>query len=219
MTIKVIGAGMGRTGTRSLKTALELLGFGKCYHMEELIAHPEHARYWEAAGAGRPVGWDALFAGYQSTTDFPGYRHYRELMRHYPDAKVILTVRDPEEWYASTYATIYQAAPDLRGKLKLALKLPFSRRLRQLIPVFRLPDRLVWKGDFAGRFADKAFALEKYREHSADVARTVPPERLLTYDVREGWGPLCRFLGVPEPSAPFPHHNPRAEFLGSRSLI
>src|SRR5947208_7864431 len=116
MAIQVIGAGLGRTGTLSLKAALEELGFGPCYHMIELITHPEQVVYWEAASAGQPVDWDALFAGYQAVVDYPGCRYYRELMRHYPEAKVILTVRDPETWYESCMATIYQAGRPAPGQ-------------------------------------------------------------------------------------------------------
>src|SRR4028118_1909160 len=109
MAIRVIGAGLGRTGTLSLKAALEEVGFGACYHMIELLGHPEQVHFWEAASRGEPVHWDALFAGYQSIVDYPGCRYYRTLMEHYPDAKVVLTVRDPDRWYESTRETIYKA--------------------------------------------------------------------------------------------------------------
>src|SRR3712207_2137652 len=108
MAIKVIGAGFGRTGTSSLKNALEELGFTKCYHMEELLYHPEDVVFWEAAQQGKKVNWDELFTNYQATVDFPGYRHYQELMQYYPDAKVILSMRSPEKWYESSYNTIYK---------------------------------------------------------------------------------------------------------------
>jgi hypothetical protein len=213
MALKVIGAGFGRTGTRSLKEALEILGFGKCYHMDELLEHPEHIRAWEAASAGQPVDWEALLAGYQASVDFPGYRLYRELLRVYPAAKVILTVRDPAEWYASTYETIYQAGPSIREAIFMSIKLPFSARTRNLLRVYQLPSKLVWKGDFAGRFADKAFAIQAYHDHIAEVQRQVLPDQLLIYDVKEGWPPLCRFLGVAVPGElPFPLHNKRADF-------
>ncbi len=98
-TIKVIGAGLGRTGTLSLKAALEELGFSRCYHMTDVFAHLEHARVWDDAARGLPVDWDTLFQGYQATVDWPGCAFYEEFMRRYPDAKVILSVRDPERWY------------------------------------------------------------------------------------------------------------------------
>src|SRR5215210_5869069 len=98
MAIRVIGAGLGRTGTLSLKAALEELGFGACYHMIELLTHPEQVRFWEAASRRERVDWDALFEGYQAVVDYPGCRYYRELMEYYPEAKVVLTVRDPNTW-------------------------------------------------------------------------------------------------------------------------
>ncbi len=213
MALKVIGAGFGRTGTRSLKDALEQLGFGLCYHMDDLLEHPEHVRAWAAASAGQPVNWEALLTGCQAAVDFPAYRLYRELLAAYPTAKVVLTVRDPDQWYASTYETIYQAGPSIGEALGLALRLPFSARARNLLRVFQLPGKLVWKGDFAGRFGDKAYALEQYHAHIAAVQRNVPAAQLLLYDVKDGWEPLCTFLGVPVPAnTPFPHRNLRADF-------
>lgn len=211
MALQVIGAGHGRTGTLSLKAALEELGFGPCYHMVELLAHPEHVTYWEAAERGEAVAWDALFAGYQSGVDFPVFRHYGALAEHYPDAKVVLSVRDPERWYDSALNTIYRAGPAPRQKALMALQLPFSPRLRKLIRVFRLSGH-VWQKDFDGRFEDKAYALETFVAHTEAVKRTVPAERLLVYDVKEGWGPLCAFLGVPVPEGPFPRMNDRGSF-------
>lgn len=206
MTLRVIGAGFGRTGTASLKEALEALGFGKCYHMIELFQRPADARVWRAAYHGQPVDWDALFAGYQATVDWPGCTFYRELMERYPDAKVVLTVRDPEQWHASAMNTIYGAPR--------AFPLPL---LRPLIPwmrdIFRMQDDLFWNGAFHGRFADKQYAIEVFNRHNAEVKRVVPPERLLVYEVKAGWAPLCRFLDVPVPvDRPFPHVNDGAEF-------
>lgn len=189
MALQVIGAGHGRTGTLSLKAALEELGFGPCYHMVELLAHPEQVTYWEAAERGEAVDWDALFKGYRAGVDFPVFRHYRTLAEHYPDAKVVLTVRDPERWYESALNTIYRAGPAPLQKALMALQLPFSPRLRKLIRVFRLSEG-VWQKDFGGRFEDKAYALEVFKAHTEAVKRTVPEERLLVYDVKEGWEPL-----------------------------
>ena len=107
MTLDVIGAGFGRTGTMSLKVALEELGFGPCYHMSEVFAHPEHVELWRAAAQGKEVDWEQIFGGYRATVDWPACSFYGELMEKYPDAKVILTVRDPQRWYESAYNTIY----------------------------------------------------------------------------------------------------------------
>jgi hypothetical protein len=205
MSIRVIGAGMGRTGTLSLKNALEQLGFSKCYHMVDVLAHPDHARVWDAAARGEPVDWEALFRGYQATIDWPGCSLYHELMRVYPEAKVILTVREPDRWYASALQTIYYARHAFPGWSRL-----LAPRMRDFT---RMLDRLVWQGTFQGRFEDKEFSQAIFQAHNDEVRRTVPAEKLLVFDVREGWEPLCHFLAAPVPSGvPFPQVNDTAEF-------
>jgi Sulfotransferase domain len=205
MTIKLIGAGFGRTGTLSLQAALQQLGFDKCYHMSSVITHPSHVQHWTAALDGKPVDWNSLFAGYQATVDWPGCTFYRELMAQYPDAKVLLSVRDPERWYASVYNTIYSLWHGSFGQ-QIRSSLPFSSRFQTM------NERLIWQGAFNGRFEDKAYAIEVFNQHNAEVQRTVPPERLLVYQVSEGWEPLCRFLDVPVPTTPFPHLNDTVTF-------
>lgn len=205
MPIQVIGAGLGRTGTLSLKAALEELGFGKCYHMVEVFGRMEDARVWDAAARGEPVDWDALFDGYRSTVDWPSCAFYRELMEKYPDAKVVLTVRDPEKWYESARNTIY------------AVRTAFPKWMAALRPGMsdfgKMVDRVVWDGTFQGRFEDRAFAIDVFNRHIEQVRQTVPADRLLVFEVREGWGPLCTFLGVPVPEGkPFPHLNDTADF-------
>jgi Sulfotransferase domain len=205
MPIQVIGAGLGRTGTLSLKAALEELGFARCYHMVEVLAHKDDAGIWDAAARGESVDWDALFADYQSTVDWPSCSFYHELSERYPGAKVILTVRDPERWYDSARQTIYFVRSALPGWISL-----FMPRMRTF---GRMIDRIIWTGTFQGRFEDRAFAIDVFKRHNDDVRRQVPADRLLVYDVREGWGPLCAFLGVPVPEGkPFPHLNDTAEF-------
>lgn len=205
MPIQVIGAGFGRTGTLSLKTALEELGFGKCYHMVDVLARMDDARTWDAAVRGEAVDWDRLFDGYRSTVDWPGCAFYRELIRKYPEAKVILTVRDPGRWYESALQTIYfvrHAFPAWAARLN-----PKRRDFQRML------DSVVWDGTFRGRFEDRDFAIETFDRHNDEVRREVPADRLLVYEVREGWEPLCRFLGVPVPEGkPFPHVNDAAEF-------
>src|SRR4051812_19647780 len=157
MPLKVIGAGLGRTGTMSLKVALEGLGFAKCYHMVEVLAHPEHVPVWDAAGRGESVDWEMLFRGYQATVDYPGCNFYQEYLRLYPEAKVILTVRDPERWYDSARQTIYQASR------------AFPRWVTRFLPRLRrflgMTDRLIWDGMFRGRFDDKTYAIEVFHRH------------------------------------------------------
>jgi hypothetical protein len=205
MAIKVIGAGLGRTGTLSLKSALEELGFAKCYHMTDVLARMDDARIWDAAARGESVDWDALFQGYQATVDWPGCSFYEEFLRRYPEAKVVLTVRDPETWYDSARQTIYYVRHAFPGWARLLVP-----RMRHFT---RMLDRLVWVGMFQGRFEDKPYAIEVFNQHNEQVRRVVPPVRLLVYEVREGWGPLCAFLGVPVPDGkPFPHLNDAEEF-------
>jgi hypothetical protein len=212
MTIAVIGAGFGRTGTLSLKAALEELGIGPCYHMTEVFQHPEHAAMWEAAARGEPVDWDRLFIGYRATVDWPSAAFYTELMAAYPAAKVILTVRDPERWYDSTRTTIYE--------ITRAATSPVFRVLARVVPAIRyigqslrMADAVVWQGTFDGRFEDRRHAIETFDRWNEQVKAGVPAERLLVYRVSEGWDPLCRFLEVPPPTdKPFPHLNDAAVF-------
>ena len=213
MTLKVIGAGFGRTGTVSLKAALEELGFGPCYHMIELLKHPAQIDQWEAASQGKAVDWDALLTGYQAIVDFPGCLYYKALMQRYPEAKVLLSVRDPDQWYDSTYHTIYQAKPGLGPMLMLLLRVPFSVRVRRFMRIFRMADRVLWHNLFQDRFADRQHALAVYQRHIAEVKQVVPADRLLVYNVAEGWTPLCNFLEVAVPvGKPFPRLNDRASF-------
>jgi hypothetical protein len=208
MPLKIIGAGLGRTGTLSLKAALEELGFGKCYHMIEVLGNPGQTAIWNAAAEGKPMDWDAVFQGYQATVDWPACNFYEELMRRYPDAKVILTVREPERWYDSARQTIYYVR-NLIPRWAAAL----NPRMRGFRPML---DRLVWDGMFHGRFEDKSYAIDVFNRHNEQVRRVTPPERLLVYEVKDGWGPLCSFLGVRIPEGkPFPHLND-AEVFRSR---
>jgi hypothetical protein len=212
MGLEVIGAGFGRTGTTSLKAALEALGFGPCYHMSELFEHPEHVPLWEAAVRGEPVDWDALFGGYRAAVDWPAAAFHGELMERYPEAKVILTVRDPERWYESTKNTIFMMREARRSptfRLMGAL-VPFVRNVRRATGVV---DDLAWDGIFGGRFEEKEFAISAFNRLNEEVKRRVPADRLLVYDVKEGWGPLCKFLGVEEPrDEPFPRLNDTRTF-------
>ena len=202
MTLKVIGAGFGRTGTNSLKVALEELGFEKCYHMIEVMKNPSHMRQWTNIIENGHTDWEALFQGYQAAVDWPASAYYKELVAAYPDAKVILTVRDPERWHESVISTIYQ----VNNK--------FGRVL-QIIPVagrfFNGINKLVWEGIFHGKLEDKAHAIQIFNQHIEEVKQTVPSERLLIFEARQGWASLCSFLNVPIPAnKPYPHVNDSA---------
>jgi hypothetical protein len=199
--MKVIGAGFGRTGTMSLKVALEQLGYGPCYHMVELFEHPNHVERWEAAVRGEPVDWEQMFAGYRATVDWPGAAFYKELVEVYPEAKVLLSVRDPERWYESTKNTIY------------ATMNPSSEMIAAVGPAPRLNNELIWKRTFGENFEDRQYAIGVFERHNEEVKRHVPAERLLVYKVKEGWEPLCEFLGVEAPkSKTFPHLNDTDSF-------
>lgn len=204
MTIRIIGAGFGRTGTASLQHALELLGYTKCYHMREIRRRVEDTKVWHAAMDGGPMDWDTLFAGYQAAVDWPACTFYQELMQHYPEAKVILTLRDPDTWHASAMQTIYALQ-----SLPLSEMGAFAPIAPVLLP---MQDHVVWEGTFHGRFADKQYAIDVLQRHNEEVRRVVPSERLLVYEVGQGWEPLCTFLDVPMPAEPFPTLNSSAEF-------
>jgi hypothetical protein len=214
--LKIIGAGFGRTGTRSLKEALEILGSGPCYHMVEVFEHPEHVPLWEAAAKGEPVDWKELLRDYRATVDWPGCTFYKELMEVYPDAKVLLSVRDPEKWYESVQSTIYQASRIRRNALTSLIFLLLKFIRPGIVAGRPMVSRIVWDGTFHGRFEEKEYAIAVFNEHNEEVKRIVPPEKLLVYQVKEGWGPLCEFLGVPVPDVPFPHLNDRESFPGTQ---
>ena len=213
MTIEMIGAGFGRTGTMSLKVALEDLGFGPCYHMTEVFAHPEHVEVWRAASQGEPIDWELIFGGYRATVDWPACTFYAELMEKYPDAKVILTVRDPQRWYESAYNTIYTMTRAASSPILFlaGLVLPRAKGVKRTRPMI---EEIVWEMDFDGRFEDRDSAIATFERHNEQVKERVPPEKLLVYDVKEGWGPLCEFLGVEAPDKPFPHLNDGEIFRG-----
>ena len=210
--MNVVGAGFGRTGTTSLTAALETLGFGPAYHMTEVFTHPGHVRFWEAARRGERVDWEGFFSGYGVTVDWPACAFYAELMEAFPEAPVILTVRDPERWYESVHATIYGIRKLSAGPAPVRLAFAFAGRfVPGVTGIARLADEIVWEDTFEGRFEDRRHAIETFRRHNEEVRRRVPPEKLLVYDVKEGWGPLCDFLGVEAPDEPFPHLNDTRE--------
>lgn len=212
MPLKVIGAGFGRTGTSSLKIALEKLGFGKCFHMTEMRDNPRSLDQWMDVLDGRP-DWDAIFDGYQSAVDWPSSAYYKEQLAVYPNARVILTVRNPESWYRSVSETIFPVSHLLAPKW-----MPWLPAI--LRKLHRLVFTAIWDGTFGGRFEDKATAVRIFNEHIENVKREVPAERLLVFDVGDGWGPLCQFLGVDTiPDEPFPRVNESAEIKRVVSIL
>lgn len=202
MTLSIIGSGFGRTGTKSLKEALERLGFGPCHHMYEILEHPHQVPHWQAIARNEPPDWETVFAGYQSQVDWPGAYFWRELADAFPEAKVIHTERPEERWWASFSVSIARL-------MRVYREMSIPPHAKAILDVW---DELPGQQVFDGRLDDRETALAAYRKHNEDVRATIPPERLLVFDVAEGWGPLCRFLEVPAPDEPFPHRNLRADF-------
>lgn len=190
MTVRVIGAGYGRTGTASLKLALERLGFGPCHHMSEVLPSPERIHIWTRIGRGEPL-WAQAFKGYNSSVDWPSCTHWRALMDYYPDAKIILSRRDAGKWFESVNTTILE------------------RRVCQALtttPMGPMLDANIWSL-FDGRMEDRDYMMAAFERHCDEVVSTVPKDRLLVFEARQGWAPLCAFLGVDAPAEPFPHLN------------
>jgi hypothetical protein len=217
--VEVIGAGFGRTGTLSLKSALETLGYGPCYHMSVMMRNPSHAGFWagaaERAGRGEVVDWEILLAGYGASVDWPGCVFYEELARAYPGAKVLLSVRDPDSWYESFRATIGRGWEDPARRSTRTLKL--FRALvpgadRQVSAIEAVLLRRTFGKASLEEPVDRRDAISAFVAHNAEVKRRVPEERLLVWEVKDGWGPLCAFLGVSEPEEPFPWVNEREGF-------
>ncbi len=210
--MKVIGAGFGRTGTKSLQLALEILGFGKCCHMEELLRNPAGVLQWKQAYNEEEVDWNKLFKNYESIVDFPDSMYYKELSNFYPGAKVILTVRDAEKWYKSVNSTIFSFDPGIGIKLKMLFQMPFSATARNLFQVISLNQKSIWKKYFEGKFKDKKYSIQKFEKHIKEVQDTIPHENLLIFEAKDGWGPLCNFLNVDIPAEPYPRSNSREDF-------
>ena len=199
MALEVIGAGLGRTATFSMKFALEHLGFGPCYHMVEVLARARtHIPLWQDVGDGKP-DWDTIFDGFKSVTDNPACNYWRELAEYYPEAKVVLTSRDADSWFDSVSETIYSQ--------------------RMLASLAGSPFEKMYKATcvdaFGDRIGDRAFMTDWYNKRNQEIIDTIAPERLLVFHPKQGWGPLCEFLGVPVPPEPFPRVNSRDELGGA----
>jgi hypothetical protein len=198
VTLKVVGAGLPRTGTNSLKTALESLLGGTCYHMAEVFQRPEDVDVWRAAARGEGLDWTAFPSGCVAAVDWPASIFWRELAAAHPDAVIVLTTRDnPAQWWESCDATI----------------LPFARGDRPMedenwLAMFR--EQLT--NEIGESWDDAATAQAYYEQHNAAVRAEVPAKRLVELPAGAGWKPLCAALGVPVPDEPFPHTNTRAEW-------
>jgi hypothetical protein len=197
MTLRVVGAGLGRTGTMSLKAALERLLDGPCYHMIEVFARPHHVPMWHAAVNGEPVDWDEMFDGFTSAVDWPVGAFWREIGDAYPDAKILLSSRDGTGWWNSFDKTIlenFRRGPTPGGEIW-----------------FEMVSDLLHKR-FTENFTEEKAAVAAYEHHNDTVRSTVPADRLIDWRPGDGWEPLCAALGVPVPDEPFPHTNTTEEF-------
>ena len=198
-TMRIVGAGVGRTGTHSLKLALERLLGERCYHMLEVFEHLEHVPTWHAAIRGERVDWQPVLGGYAAIVDWPGAAVWRRLAERFPDAPVLLsTRRDAGTWLESARATIL-------GNVRTLEDDP-------LLPGFVPMLRDMFAG-FEPNWRDDGAAMAAYERHNAAVRRDVPPERLVEWQPGDGWEPLSTALGVPVPDDEFPHVNTTAEFL------
>jgi len=194
MALQVIGAGLGRTGTTSLKTALEQLLGGPCYHMVEVARRPYDPTVWADAYEGTTTDWETFFTGFTATVDWPSAPLWAELATVFPDAVIVLSVRDPDSWWASVSRTIFPAmaaayfVPDANND-------DWTRMGRAMMAAF------------TDGWRDEATAKAAFSSYNDSVRATAPAGRLVQWQPGDGWGPLCAALGVDVPDRPFPHVN------------
>lgn len=195
--LKVVGASFGRTGTTSVRLALEKLGFGPCHYMHELAVDHRHASDWlRMARDNVDPDWESLLGRFSATIAWPAAAYWRELAAAYPAAKVLLIVRDPESWYDSVARTLYRTRPTVATTER-----------------DRVVEEIIWRGTFSGRFNDRDHAIDVYLRHLADVRATTPADRLVEVDPAGGWEPLCVGLGAAVPAEAFPIANTTDEYL------
>ena len=200
MTLRVIGAGVGRTGTLSLKGALETLLGGSCYHMKEVFDHPSDIAVWQDAASDRLVPWHDLLGDYVATTDFPACLFWRELMEVYPDAMVLLSTRESSAvWWQSASQTIFRLTPEwAQQRIGLEMGQKWWTMWQALS-----------RARFTGRLGDEAAVRAAYDRHNEEVRASVPADQLIDWQPEDGWSPICRGLGLSIPETPFPHANTR----------
>lgn len=200
MSLKVIGSGFGRTGTMSTKIALEQLGLGPCHHMVEVLQKPELSAKWTALAKGAEPDWECLFAGYNVQVDWPGARVWEQTAQAFPDAKVLHNERPEDDWWKSfstTIAKMFQRRGDIDMPPHIAAQMDAFES---------------WVFEDFPEYGNRDAAIAAYRRNNEKVRDLIPADRLLVFNVREGWAPLCAFLDMPVPATPFPRSNPRDEF-------
>jgi hypothetical protein len=204
MAIQVVGAGLGRTGTHSLKLALEQLLGGRCYHMIEVFGLPEHIPLWKAAAEGSPPDWADMLSDFNAIVDWPGGSFWPELSAAFPDAPVLLSTRDSEGWWKSASSTIFQV-------LKSAPSMDMGDQFEPMIMA-------IFSNRFTADYLDRDAAIAAYERHNAEVRASVPADRLIDWSPGDGWEPICERLGLAVPSEPFPHVNTTEEFRAMAQL-
>ncbi|MCG8312761.1 MAG: hypothetical protein MI976_06045 [Pseudomonadales bacterium] len=198
MTLRIIGAGLGRTGTTSLMVALEKLLARPCYHMAKLSAHPDHIEIFHSmAISNQAPDWSVALKEYAAVTDWPAAAFYESIMAQFPDAKVLLSHRDPEAWYASCEATIFPTILEAQGA--------WGEMIRAVV-----------YNTFCDKLADKSACIEAYVKHNQEVRKRVPSQRLIEWSPGEGWLPLCEGLDLAIPEDKFPHANTTQDFLSRK---
>jgi hypothetical protein len=210
VALQVIGAGLGRTGTLSLKLALERLLDGRCYHMVELFHQPGAVQVWDRALDGHAPDWDQVFAGYNAGVDWITAAFLPELAEAYPDAIVLLSLRDVDEWWRSFNDTVVET-------LRNQADSEDNRIGKALEPTRQLTTKLL-STRFTSQWADEATAKEAFSRHNAAVRAAISPGRLVEWRPGDGWKPICAALGRPPPAAPFPHANTTADFRAGSIL-
>ncbi len=198
MSLRVVGAGFGRTGTHSLKIALEQLLGAPCYHMVEVFQHPEHVADWHSAATGIMPNWDKLFNGYAAAVDWPASAFWPELSEYYPDALVLLSLRDAEAWWRSTQNTIFKDGGD-HGN-----------------PAWRAMLEALFEARFTSNLHDHDECVAAFNNNNNRAKKAISPDRLLVWQASDGWEPICQALGVPVPSTPFPLTNTSEDWARNR---
>lgn len=199
----IIGAGLSRTGTMSTQAALQILGY-PCYHMSEVARSDQHIQAWQCFMSGvSTMNWAELLTKFKATVDTPCCLYYQEMMAAFPDAKVLLTLRDPDKWYDSL-VSLSSALEEFRSDSSE------HPRLAGFLEVADLVGMKLTRGDFS-----RENCIDAFHQHNADVQANVPAERLLVFQVEEGWQPLCEFLDKEIPAVAFPHLNEGKETIQS----
>ncbi|MBD0362524.1 MAG: sulfotransferase family protein [Coleofasciculus sp. C3-bin4] len=194
LMLKVVGAGLGRTGTKTLKLALERL-FGKpCYHMAEVFSHPEHIPLWRAAARGESVDWSVIFEGYIATVDWPSSSFWLELSTLYPDSLILLSYRDADSWWQSANSTIFP-------------------RIRKSEGAWRFMVDELFENTFTSDITNRSACIKAFNRHNERVRNSGLGHRLLEWKPSDGWEPLCQALDLEIPEEPFPHENSTAAYI------